>query len=76
MTDILQATCFDFINWCLDSADSVVTLKTRTEWKTRSSACELGATGNTVNYYRRTAANSVNNMVWLVLICSVFSHSF
>lgn len=63
MTDILQATCFDFINQCLDSADSVVTVKTRIECETRNSPCELGAMGNTVDYYRRTPANSLNNVV-------------
>lgn len=63
MTDILQATCFDFTNQCLDLADSVVTVKNRIEWETRNSPCELAATGNTVDYYRKTAANSVNNMV-------------
>lgn len=63
MTDIRQATCFDFTNQCLDSADSVVTVKTGIEWEIRNSLCELTDTGNPVDYYRRTAADSVNNRV-------------
>ena len=50
MTDILQATCLDFTNQCLDLADSVVTVKTRTEWEMTNRPCELVATGNTVDY--------------------------
>lgn len=42
----------------------------------KSSPCELAATGNTVDYYRRTADNSANNVVQQVWICSIFSHSF
>lgn len=42
----------------------------------KSCACELAASGNTVDYNRGTADNSANNMVKQVLICSIFSHSF
>lgn len=60
MTDTLQAVCFYFTN---QSQLTVVNVKTRTEWEMRNNFSELTATGNTVDYYRRTAANSVNNMV-------------
>lgn len=61
MSDILQATDFDFINQCLDSADTVVAMKTKIEWEMRNSPCELAA--QLAVDYRRTAANSVNNVV-------------
>lgn len=47
--NIVQATCLDFTNQCLDSADSVVTVLTGIKWEMKCSPCELVATGNTVD---------------------------